>query len=120
MAQIIIIDDSRTTLMHLTNILKEGGHQVLAAQDGEAGLKLIADNAPNCVICDLLMPGISGMEILEQVKEKYPELPVIISTADIQEATRKQCFDLGALTLVNKPARKEAINAAVEQALAGD
>ena len=119
MALILVVDDSLTTRVHLSRILEGAGYEILVAEDVNAGLVLLEDNKPDCIISDLLMPGVNGIEFLKIIKSSRPEIPVIISTADVQNATRDECLALGAVALVNKPARKEAICEAIELALAG-
>ena len=119
MANLIVIDDSRITRNYLAGLLKEAGHDVVMANNGAEGLDLLAENSPDCIVCDLLMPVLDGFEFLAALKEKQIKVPVIISTADIQDATRERCLGLGALTLVNKPTRKEDLLDAVERAISG-
>ncbi|HEY5974200.1 MAG TPA: response regulator, partial [Geobacteraceae bacterium] len=72
MAKILIIDDDTSLRRVLEYNLLEEGYEVAAAADGEAGLRLFAEQQPDLVVTDLKMPGMSGFQVLQQVKEQSP------------------------------------------------
>lgn len=99
MAQkILVIDDERAIRSTLTEILTFEGYEVEEASDGAEGLKKILDNHYDCVICDIKMPKMDGIEVLEKAMNKKPEIQVIIISGhgDIEtavEAVKKGAFD---------------------------
>jgi CheY-like chemotaxis protein len=117
MAKILVIDDSMFMRMQVAEILKGGGHQVAQAGDAREGLGLVARVKPDCIVLDLLMPGMDGTTFLAAMREHKLTTPVIVHTADIQDATRRQCLDLGAKNFINKPPRKDELLAAVAAAV---
>ncbi|MBT3384468.1 MAG: response regulator [Prolixibacteraceae bacterium] len=90
------------------------GHEVIEAGGGALGLEKIGETNPDCIICDLLMPEVSGFMVLEELQKKGNTIPVIILTADIQDSVRETCLSLGARVVLNKPPKDvilgEAIN----------
>ena len=98
MAKILIIDDNENIRINLTGILNDEGHETVAAADGEQGLKLINESEYDAVLLDMKLPGIDGLEVLKQVKEKKPEIEIILisghgTIADAVAATRAGAFD---------------------------
>jgi len=78
---ILVVDDEPAMRLLLSSVLKEEGHDVTAAASGEEALQLIAKRHYHLVLTDLKMPGISGLDLLEQVKREDPGTAVIILTA---------------------------------------
>lgn len=118
MARILLVDDSMYQRLKLRKILEAAGYEVIEGTNGEEGLYMAASSEPDCILLDLIMPKIGGIEVLREFHAKHFSLPVIIHTADIQESTRQECMELGAVAFLNKPAREEDLLAALELALA--
>jgi CheY-like chemotaxis protein len=98
--QILIIDDDVSIRHMLGRVLVGEGYAVIAAANGEAGLKIAEHSEVDLVLLDLKMPGISGQETLRLLKAKRPELPVMIISA----YSRQQFAGLeGANALLQKP-----------------
>ena len=98
MAQILIVDDDHQLRMSFERLLAAEGYEVRTASSGEAGIAAVREEAPDVVIMDVRMPGISGLEAYAALREIEPRLPVIIMTAygttDIAiEATKMGAFD---------------------------
>jgi twitching motility two-component system response regulator PilH len=117
MAKILIIDDSSFQRKILSGILKEGGHDIMIAENGKDGLESIEKEKPDLIITDLLMPEYDGHFFLEQAKAKNIQIPVLIVTSDIQESTRNRCIARGAAGFVNKPVKKETLLRAINKVL---
>ena len=118
MSRVLITDDSQLTRRILRAILEAAGHEVMEASNGNIALELIAQDAPDCVLLDLLMPGMDGFEVLSTLNERGIDIPVIVLTADIQETARKKCIRMGAVDFLNKPPNDDELKAAMEKALA--
>jgi len=118
MSRVLITDDSQLTRRILRAILEAAGHEVMEASNGDVALELIAQDAPDCVLLDLLMPGMDGFEVLSTLNERGIDIPVIVLTADIQETARKKCIRMGAVDFLNKPPNDDELKAAMEKALA--
>jgi CheY-like chemotaxis protein len=117
-ARVLVVDDSSFQRRNLRFILEGAGHEVLEAQNGEAGLAQARDQRPDCVLVDLIMPEVGGLELLASMRRSSPATPVIVVTADIQESVREQCAQMGAAAVINKPVKGPQLLAAVAQALA--
>jgi CheY-like chemotaxis protein len=117
MKQILIIDDSNLARASVKRILEPEGYEILAATGGEEGMKMFAKNRPDLILVDLMMPGVSGMDVLEQLKAAGSTTPVIVITADMQEGVNEKCFELGAYAVINKPLLFETLAVKVKEAL---
>ena len=118
MARILVIEDSMYQRTKITKVLETEGHLVLTASNGREGLLTAASSEPDCVLLDLIMPEMGGLEVLQELYDKKLSLPVIVHTADIQETTRQHCLELGAIAFINKPLKPEELLEAVQRALA--
>ena len=99
-------------------ILTRLGHDVSEAACGETGLAALESQPPDAVILDLLMPGVTGYKVLEKLRELHSAIPRIVLTADIQDASKKRCLDLGATCVLSKPPNSAELEKALELALA--
>ena len=117
MALILIIDDSTYMRSMIRSILKKEGHEILEAENGLKGIQMISEHSPDCVLLDIIMPGMDGIKILNTLHERNSKIPVIIITADIQESTRKQCLQLGAFAFINKPPKGEVLVSTIKKVL---
>jgi len=109
MAKILIIDDSGLSRRIMRKILSEAGHEVIEASDGFAALELFTLEQPGIVLLDLTMPGITGIDVLKQLKSIAPATRVIIASADIQQMTKELVKQEGADGFINKPFVEEEV-----------
>ena len=117
MALILIIDDSSFTRKRIANLVKAEGHETLEASDGRQGLEMIATHSPDCIMIDLIMPEMDGLELLEMLNSQGSKIPRIVVTADIQETVRQECLKHGALAVLNKPPKTDELQNALAKAL---
>ena len=118
MARILLIDDD-TNLREVAGfILSEAGHEVLPAENGQAGLDRM-DEDPDLVLTDIKMPGIDGMEVLKRIRSGHgPSVPpVIVLTAHGTVEQAVEAMRLGAFTYLLKPFDRQELLLTVEQAL---
>lgn len=103
----IVIDDSNTYCVLIANILRQCDdvEVVAKALDGEEGLKLIGEHKPDLVFCDIFMPGLNGDEVLLKVKEKYPNIQVVMisGVCERNADVTVQALSNGALSFIRKP-----------------
>ena len=115
---ILLIDDDdslrRVNEYHLT----EAGFRVLTAADGEEGLRLYALETPQVVITDIQMPGISGYEVLQQIRAGDGQALVIVITAYGTVEKAVEAMKLGAFDYLTKPFSRDQLRLTVERALA--
>lgn len=79
--RVLVVDDEEGIRVLYKEEFEEAGFSVTLAADGEEALKLIEADAPDLVVMDIKMPGIDGVELLREVKERCKDLPIILSTA---------------------------------------
>ena len=79
--RILIADDEESARRGLGQILADDGYETLLAADGEEALRLVAEEAPDILLTDLRMPGMTGNELLRQVRRAFPEIAIVIMTA---------------------------------------
>ncbi len=104
MAQrILVADDELLIRWSLSEALSEDGYEVKTVEDGEKALEAIKTESFDFVITDLVMPGKSGWEVLEQVKAVYPKAKVVIITAFGEQDTETAAKEKGAVGYIEKP-----------------
>ncbi len=103
--KILVIDDSSTSVFLLENLLKEEGYEVVTATTGESGMKAIHSKSPDLVLLDIMMPGKSGFDVLEEMKkdQTLASIPVIIISARVGRAEIEKGLGLGAFEYLTKP-----------------
>lgn len=103
--RLLIVDDEETITFSLYQsfILAKKDYEVATADSGEAALKKMDEKPFDLIITDIFMPGISGIDLLKQVKQKYPGTEVIVMTAYGSNAKKDEVEQLGALHYVEKP-----------------
>ena len=100
---LVIIDDNAGSLELLSIALAQEGLEILTASDPEEGLDLVFNKHPQIVITDLVMPRMSGMEILEKVVDFDPAIEVILITAHYSTESAVEAIRKGAADYLNKP-----------------
>lgn len=117
MSRILHVDDSSFSRLQVGKVLKREGHTVVPADNGRSALALLREDQPDLIITDILMPEMDGIALLTALKEQGSTVPVLVATADIQKDTSENCFELGAVAVLNKPVRDHDLLAAVARAL---
>ncbi|MEO5612628.1 MAG: PAS domain S-box protein [Sphingomicrobium sp.] len=116
-ASVLVIDDDPDVRAFIVTSLEEQGYRVREASDGRKGLKAIAQDKPDLVIVDFIMPGLSGAEVANRILAEQPDQPLLfVSGYSETEAVRRVAPNAPLLT---KPFRAEALDKAVRRALAG-
>jgi two-component system, chemotaxis family, chemotaxis protein CheY len=119
MAKILVVDDSNMSRRTLRKILEAANHQVVEASDGMAALELYFIEKPELVLLDMVMSGMTGLEVLDKLRELDTGARVIVATADIQNSTRDLVKTAGAAGFVTKPFATDQLINAINTALAG-
>jgi DNA-binding response OmpR family regulator len=78
---VLIVDDEETILEFFTIMLRHEGFQVLSASNGRKAMSALHDHSVSLVILDLMMPGMNGYDILMEMQQKHPKVPVVICTS---------------------------------------
>lgn len=117
MADVLVVDDDdviRETLLELL----EADYQCQVASTAEEALRKLQDQRFDVVLTDVSMPGLSGRELLERVKELYPETPVIVVSGLSDQEQAHSLIDRGAFDYLLKPFRLEMVEESVKRAVA--
>lgn len=118
MASILIVDDSRTIRKNLRAIFEEAGHTVVGeAVNGDDGWKQCKELKPEIVTLDVTMPVLDGIEALQIIKSKYPEVKVIMATAAGQNNKMLEAVKYGADDFITKPFEPAQIIASINKVL---
>lgn len=117
MPTLLAIDDSPEILKYLQFLFKDAGIQVVTACDGAAGLRAFVQARPDVIFLDVSLPDISGIDLLEQLREKDQWVPIIIMTGHSNPALVISAMQIGAFDFVAKPLRPETILKLVQSAL---
>jgi DNA-binding NtrC family response regulator len=117
---LVVIDDNPGSLELLSAALSREGVNIFTAQDPEEGIEIVFRKHPQIVLTDLVMPGLSGLEVLERIVEFDPAIDVILMTAHYTSETAVEAIRKGASDYLNKPvsisALRERISRLVEDA----
>jgi len=111
MASVLIVDDSGFQRSIIRKHMEDDGHNVEEAVNGLDALEKIKIKVPDIMLLDILMPGLDGTQVLQELAKLGLKFPVIVVSADIQETVQKQCMNLGAVGFVNKPVKGESLKA---------
>jgi CheY-like chemotaxis protein len=116
-AKILVVDDDPLICRNLTEILKEEGHSVEATTSGKEAVKLVEKGEFEMAIIDLVMPEISGMDLLTEFRKKRPGLLVIMITAFVTVGDAVTAMKKGAIDYIGKPFKTNEIQITVRRAL---
>jgi two-component system nitrogen regulation response regulator NtrX len=114
---ILIIDDEGNIRRMLGALLQEEGYAVREAASAEAGLEELAKEAPEAVLLDLMLPGMSGLEALPRISDLCPGIPVVMMSGKATLGDAVQAARLGAFHFIEKPLTPEAVLLTVRGAL---
>jgi two-component system KDP operon response regulator KdpE len=115
-ARILIVDDELQVLRLLRTALSERGYDVSSAASGEQALEALSGRLPDVVILDLVMPGMSGLDVCRVVRERS-SVPIIVLSAHGEERDKVRALDLGADDYLMKPFGMEELLARIRVAL---
>ncbi|MEK5183951.1 response regulator [Solibacillus sp. FSL R5-0691] len=103
MKGILIVDDQQGIRMLLNEVFKKEGFTTYLAANGFDAIKIAQENALDCVLLDMKIPGMDGLEILARLKEDHPELPVMMMTAYVEQHMMDRANELGVVKYFTKP-----------------
>jgi DNA-binding NtrC family response regulator len=101
--KILVVDDDRRIVKTTCDILKIKGHEPIGAYSGEEGVEKARTNPPDCVLMDLKMTGINGVEAMKQMKQIIPALPVVLVSAYATDEIMEEAKEAGAYAVLSKP-----------------
>ena len=115
--KVLVIDDSNTIRRSAEIFLKQGGHNVLLAEDGFDALSKVNDHAPDLIFCDILMPRLDGYQTCAIIKRnaRYAEVPVIMLSSKDGLFDKARGRMVGSQDYLTKPFTKDQLLQAVAQ-----
>lgn len=117
---ILVVDDNPDLRTYVSSILRANGYQIQTARNGLEGLRLAKELVPNLIVSDLMMPIVSGLEMIRSIRneEKLKGIPIILLTAKVDEETRIEGTERGADAYLAKPFNDRELLAEVKNLLA--
>jgi CheY-like chemotaxis protein len=117
---VLVADDEEDILTLVTTIVARAGHEVVSVRDGAEALAAIRDRRPDLVVLDISMPEVDGLEVLRRLRAdgETSGLPVLLLSAQAQEADVRRGFDAGASAYVKKPFSPSELAQRVDDLLA--
>jgi DNA-binding response OmpR family regulator len=107
MPRILVVDDEPDSTALLKEFLSTKGYEVITASSGEAALRKAKEERPHLILLDVRMPGMSGLDVLRQIRESDKEVGIIMVTSLTEEETGRQALEMGAFDYIVKPVNLE-------------
>lgn len=103
--KVLLVDDSKTELMYLTDLLKKQGFQVRTAENAQEAIQRLAEEKPDLILMDVVMPGQNGFQLTRSIARdtKYADVPIIMCTSKNQETDKVWGMRQGARGYITKP-----------------
>ncbi|MDT7516658.1 response regulator [Rhodoferax mekongensis] len=103
--KVLIVDDSKTELLYLTEILQKNGYAVRAAENADEAFKRLAEEKPQLILMDVVMPGQNGFQLTRAINRtpEYADIPIIMCTSKSLETDRVWGMRQGAKDYITKP-----------------
>ena len=114
---ILVVDDERSVTDLLSEDLADEGYNCVTAFTGEDALKRLSMDSFEMVLLDLKLPGISGMDVLKEIKSTHPGSAVIVVSASRDVKTAVEAMKIGAADYITKPFELERVNSCIEAVL---
>ncbi len=114
--KILVIDDEKATLKMFRLFLDVYGFDILTAESGEEGLEVFDSEKPDIVLTDIKMPGMDGIEVLQEIKKRSPGTEVIVITGHGDMDLAIQALNLDAADFINKPIQRQSLEQGLSRA----
>ena len=117
--RILLVDDEANVRTVFSDILKKESYLVKEAKDGPEAIKAIDEETFDLALVDLRMPRMDGIEVLENIKKRKPEIPVIVYTGYGSITSAVEAMRKGAFDYLNKPFSPQQLKSNIKKALEG-
>jgi twitching motility two-component system response regulator PilH len=113
--KILLVDDSKTELHHLSELLRRKGYEVRTAENGEEAMRRLADDKPDLIMMDVVMPGQNGFQLTRAITRdpRFADVPVIMCTSKGLETDKVWGMRQGARDYVVKPVDADELMAKI-------
>lgn len=119
MRLVLVVDDDRGARTALRDVLHEEGYEVMAAKDGQEALDHIDGRTPALLLTDLEMPQLNGERLIGRVRERFPDMPILVITSRLVVDAEREAERLGVAGFLNKPIELDVLLDRVKGALSG-
>jgi two-component system chemotaxis response regulator CheY len=116
---VLVVDDSGLARRRVRSILEPAGYEVVEVEDGMSALERYFVAKPDLVLLDLVMKGMSGLDVLTKLREMDPSARVIVVSADVQTSSHEMVEQAGAAGFLMKPIDSDEVLAIVQSTLGG-
>ena len=118
--KVLVVDDSKTELMFLTDVLQKQGMQVRTAENAEEAMRRLAEDKPDLILMDVVMPGQNGFQLTRAISRDplYADVPIIMCTSKNQETDRVWGMRQGAKAYITKPFSESELADVINQYIA--
>src|SRR6185312_15603922 len=116
-SRVLVVDDEESIREFLEIMLRKEGYEVTCAEDGQKALDLIKKKSIDLVISDLQMPNMTGIELLRNVRDQYPEMLFMMITAFGTTETAVEAMKMGAYDYITKPFKIDEVRIVIGNAL---
>ncbi len=117
--KVLVVDDDPAVAQSFDQVLARQGHTVVSAETGQQALNKVAHDDYDAVFIDIMMPGMDGIEVAEQLQETHPSLPVVIITGYGSAEHRARAAAAGVRGFLCKPLSPEMIESGLDAAVSG-
>ena len=109
--KILLVDDSKTELYHLSELLGRRGYQVRTAANGDEAMRRLAEDTPDLILMDVVMPGLNGFQLTRTITRdpRWAAVPVIMCTSKNQQTDKVWGMRLGARDYIVKPVNADEL-----------
>ncbi|MFO8100679.1 MAG: response regulator [Dehalococcoidia bacterium] len=114
---ILVVDDEESVRELVSEALEEAGYFVDVASSGWEALEILTGASFDLVFLDIMMPGMSGQQVMDRIKIERPELPVVMLTAVVDRGAEAEFRQRGAVDYLKKPCRMETVVATADRIL---
>ena len=114
---VVVVDDDESVRESLPDLLKEFGFTVVAFSSADEFLLSNSVDRTMCLVLDIVMPGMSGLDLQKELKSRGYKIPIIFITAQRDEAVRKRVLEQGAVDVLLKPFSDIALRGALSKAM---
>ena len=113
--RILVVDDESSVCSSIDKILSRQGHQVVVAYSAEEAMQKVEQEKFNLVLADLMMPKVNGMDLLKMIRNRWPDLNVVMITGYASINTAKEATRLGAFDYLPKPFTPDELSRIIEK-----
>jgi CheY-like chemotaxis protein len=119
MVHILVIEDNTEIRENITELLELEGFKVTEAINGKEGLEMAIERSPHLILCDIMMPQLSGYEVLKELRERVAgfKIPFIFLSANVEKKDVRAGLDMGACAYIKKPFEPDDLISEVRRSL---